>query len=141
MYSRCLSAQGDEVNIYESLHGALKERLPTPDLVVYLRADTEVLMQRIAMRDRPYERSMDRAYIHALATAYDGYFGNYQDAPLLVIDTNERDFVRHETDRAWITGGLVFASPSQVAIDLLTGTPEGQAFADDVITWMVRRRQ
>ena len=44
-------------------------------------------------------------------------------------------------DRAWITGGLVFASPSQVAIDLLTGTPEGQAFADDVITWMVRRRQ
>ncbi|MBP8106082.1 MAG: deoxynucleoside kinase [Caldilineaceae bacterium] len=108
-----LNLEGDEVTIYENLHGALKERLPTPDLVVYLRADTEVLMQRIAMRDRPYERSMDRAYIHALATAYDTYFTNYQDAPLLVIDTNERDFVRHETDRHWITGVVRSALDNQ----------------------------
>lgn len=108
-----LNLQGDEVTIYESLHGALKERLPTPDLVVYLRADTEMLMQRIAMRDRPYERSMDRDYIHALATAYDSYFTNYKDAPLLVIDTNERDFVRVEADRQWITGVVRSALTNQ----------------------------
>lgn len=44
-------------------------------------------------------------------------------------------------DRTWRTGGLTFASPSQIAIDLLTGPEDGRAFADDVIAWMLRRRQ
>lgn len=109
-----LNLQGDELAIYESLHGALKERLPVPDLVIYLRADTDVLMQRIAMRDRPYERTMARDYIEALSRAYDDYFTSYQDAPLLVIDSNERDFVRSEEDRRWISGVVRSALENQM---------------------------
>src|SRR5512139_2853424 len=65
---------GDELEMYYRVHEALAEKIPLPNLIVYLRADTEVLMQRIASRDRPYERNMDRGYIGELCAAYDAYF-------------------------------------------------------------------
>ena len=49
--------------MYKRVHEALAEKIPMPDLLVYLRADTDVLMQRIALRDRTYERNMERGYI------------------------------------------------------------------------------
>lgn len=109
-----LNLRGDELSVYENVHKALEERIPSPDLVIYLRADTEILLQRIAVRDRPYERDMDREYIHALAAAYDAYFTDFKDIPLLVIDTNERDFVRSEADRQWITQVVQSALNDQV---------------------------
>jgi deoxyguanosine kinase len=57
-----INLQGDELQMYRRVHEALAEKIPLPDLLVYLRADTDVLMQRIALRDRTYERNMERAY-------------------------------------------------------------------------------
>jgi len=89
-----LNLTGDELAVYEKLHGALAEKIPTPDLVVYLRADLDVLMARIAARDRPYERGMERGYIESLRLAYEGFFAAYSRSPVLAIETNHLDFVQ-----------------------------------------------
>ncbi|MFQ6058517.1 MAG: deoxynucleoside kinase [Anaerolineae bacterium] len=93
-----LNLKGDELDMYERVHAILAEKIPLPHLVVYLRADTDVLMERIAFRDRPYERDMDRGYIDALNRAYDGFFAAYAEAPVLPIDTNELNFVSRPED-------------------------------------------
>ncbi len=94
---------GDELNTYYDLHRALAEKIPLPDLIVYLRADTDVLMQRIAYRDRPYERDMERNYIDELNRAYDSFFGEkHQGAPILQIDTNPLNYVAREEDLAFV---------------------------------------
>jgi deoxyguanosine kinase len=95
---------GDELETYYRVHEALAEKIIRPDLIVYLRANTNVLMQRIAQRDRPYERQMERDYIETLNQAYDTFFlatGGHH-SPILTIDTNDRDFVRCEEDLQWI---------------------------------------
>ncbi len=90
-----INLQGDELEMYYRVHEALAEKIPPPDLIVYLRADTDVLMQRIAQRDRSYERSMERTYIDQLNRAYDAFFADHHSQPpVLVIDTNELDYVR-----------------------------------------------
>ena len=99
-----LNLRDDELAMYERVHRILGEQIPTPDLVVYLRADTDTLMARIAMRDRPYERNMDRGYIESLRQAYDQFFSQYVAAPVLTIDTNDLDFVRSHDDRAYVIG-------------------------------------
>ncbi len=97
-----LNLTGDELTVYEKLHGALAEKIPTPDLVVYLRADLQVLMARIASRDRPYERGMDRGYIESLRLAYEGFFAAYSQAPVLMLDTNNLNFVQDPASLASI---------------------------------------
>jgi deoxyguanosine kinase len=93
-----LNITGDELTMYDRLYDALAEKIRQPDLVVYLRAETDTLMARIAMRDRPYERQMDRGYIAALRRRYDEYFANYDTTPLLIIETDALDFVRNSED-------------------------------------------
>ena len=88
-----LNLAGDELIVYEKLHSALAEKIPAPNLLVYLRADLDTLMGRIAMRDRPYERGMDRGYIESLRLAYEGFFTAYTASPVLVIDTNHLNIV------------------------------------------------
>ncbi|MGD2145856.1 MAG: deoxynucleoside kinase [Anaerolineae bacterium] len=88
-----LNLVGDELEMYQRLYAVLSERVTSPDLVVYLRADLDALMARIAMRDRPYEREMDRAYIDSVRQAYEEYFTDYVNAPLLPIDTNNLNYV------------------------------------------------
>lgn len=91
-----LNLSGDELAMYERVHAILGEQIPTPTLVIYLRASTETLMQRIAFRDRSYERQMDRAYISDLRDAYERFFADYTAAPVLSLDTDELDIV-HDT--------------------------------------------
>ncbi len=89
-----INLQGDELEMYYNVHDALAEKIPLPELVVYLSADTNILMRRIAQRDRPYERQMEEAYIATLNGAYEDFFENfYQGVPVLRIDTNELDIV------------------------------------------------
>ncbi len=88
----------DELAMYDRLYDALSEKVTPPDLVVYLRAEMETLMARIAMRDRTYERQMERGYIAALRQEYETLFVQYEATPLLVIDSDEIDFVRRPTD-------------------------------------------
>lgn len=99
-----LNLASDELAMYDRVQAILGEQLPVPDLVIFLRADTDILMQRIISRDRAYERNMDRRYIDALRIAYDDFFEKYQQAPVLTIDTNDIDFVRFEQDREYIFG-------------------------------------
>lgn len=94
-----INLQGDELEMYHRVHDALAEKIPRPDLVVYLSARTPVLMQRIALRDRPYERNMDEAYIATLNDAYEDFFDNYfQGVPVLRIDTNELNIISQRAD-------------------------------------------
>jgi deoxyguanosine kinase len=89
---------GDERQLYYRLHDALAEKIPPPDLVVYLRAPTPVLMDRIARRGRPYEREMDPAYITSLNAAYDEFFAAPRPWPVLPLDTAPLDFVNNAAD-------------------------------------------
>jgi deoxyguanosine kinase len=91
-----INLQGDELQMYGRVHEALAEKIPLPDLLVYLRADTDVLMQRIALRDRTYERNMERGYIDELNHAYDEFFVTpYDHTPVLTIDTNNINIVQN----------------------------------------------
>lgn len=95
----CLNLTGDELETYYNVHEALAEKLPLPDLVVFLQAGTDVLMQRIALRDRPYERNMDRGYIDNLNQAYEEFFDQqHSGAPVLSINTNQLNYVSNEED-------------------------------------------
>jgi len=89
-----INLSGDELDIYHKVHHALADKIPQPDLLVFLRANTNTLMHRIAHRDRPYERSMERAYIEELAQAYENFVSmpKWQQR-LLVIDTDDLDFI------------------------------------------------
>ena len=98
-----LNLGGDELDTYFSVHNALAEKLRLPDLIVYLQAETSVLMQRIAHRDRPYERNMDQDYIHSLNQAYENFYGDqHSGAPVLRINTNELNYVAKEKDLDWV---------------------------------------
>ena len=98
-----LNLEGDELDTYFSVHNALADKLPVPDLTVYLQAETGVLMQRIAHRDRPYERNMDQNYIQSLNAAYEQYYSTKQEgSPVLKINTNELNYVAKEEDLDWV---------------------------------------
>ena len=95
-----INLQGDELDMYHRVHEALAEKIKVPDLIVYLKADTDALMKRIAFRDRPYERNMERDYIDELNRAYESFFNDHDHrrSPVLVVDTNHLDYVRNVDD-------------------------------------------
>jgi len=97
-----LNLSSDELAVYETLHGVLAEKIPLPDLVVYLRADLDVLMERIEVRDRTYERAMSRQYIADVMEAYDAFFASYNQTPLLTLDTNDLNIVRNAEDQTYV---------------------------------------
>jgi deoxyadenosine/deoxycytidine kinase len=92
-----LNLEEDELRLYETVADVLDEKIPRPDLVIYLQASTEVLLQRIAWRGRSYERDMDAEYIQNLNEAYNYFFFHYDETPLLIVNCNELDFVRHQS--------------------------------------------
>jgi len=91
-----INLQGDELDMYHRVHEALAEKVPTPDLLVYLRANIDTIMQRIALRDRSYERQIERAYLQQLSDAYEEFLSHSSRLPFptLIIDTDEIDYVR-----------------------------------------------
>lgn len=93
-----LNLAGAEWELYRDLYRQLRPKLSRPDLVVYLRAEPELLQGRIAKRGRPFERGMDAAYLRRLGEAYDAYFEHY-DGPLHVVEAADWDFVENEADR------------------------------------------
>jgi deoxyguanosine kinase len=102
-----INLKGDELEMYYRVHEALAEKIPPPDLIVYLRADTDVLMRRIALRDRPYERNMELDYIDNLNHAYEDFFGDHhQGALVLKIDTDDLDYIRYPDHLKWVENRL-----------------------------------
>ncbi len=89
-----INLKGDELEMYRRVHEALAEKIVMPDLLVHLQASVDTLMQRIATRDRSYERNMERGYIEELNQAYQEFFSRpYDETPVLAIDTDPLDFV------------------------------------------------
>lgn len=101
-----LNLTGAEWELYRQLYDQLRPRLATPDLVVYLRADPELLLQRIARRGRPFERGIEAAYLRRLGSAYDEYFAQYR-GPLKCIEAATVDFVGLPDDRRRIVDQIL----------------------------------
>jgi len=93
-----LTLDPNELALYDRLYGALGPRVIKPDLVIYLQARTEVLLQRIKRRGRSYERQIDPGYVGSLATAYNDFFFHYEETPLLVVNTSDIDLVESSED-------------------------------------------
>ena len=93
-----LNLSDRELALYERLVGWLELEVMKPDVVVYLQATPDTLMERIARRARPYEKEMERDYIRQLNEAYNHFFFHYTEAPLLVVNTNAIDFVNNADD-------------------------------------------
>ncbi|MBI5950653.1 MAG: deoxynucleoside kinase [Chloroflexi bacterium] len=114
-----INLKGDELDMYHRVHEALGEKIPKPNLLVYLQASTDTLMSRIAFRDRPYERQMERGYIDELNHAYESFFSKpFDHAPILKIDTNQLNIIQNAEhlklieNRIRETLGLVPFQPS-----------------------------
>ncbi len=122
-----VNLSGDELETYNRVHEALAEKIIKPDLIVYLRASIVTLMQRVALRDRPYERQMEESYMDQLNKAYDDYFLNQTAhiSPVLIIDTNQMDFVRRSEDLQWVENRIrqtLQLAPFQPELPLSSGT-------------------
>ena len=76
----------DELTLYEQAYRHLAIDAPRPDLVIYLQAPVDVLLERIRKRDRDYERHIDADYLQRLVDAYTRFFHQYEDAPLLIVN-------------------------------------------------------
>ena len=85
-----------EIVLYERIIEFMERDIHRPDLVVYLQSSNERLMQNIRIRNRSYERSMDREYIARLNEAYNRFFLSYKRTPLLIVNANEIDFVNNQ---------------------------------------------
>jgi deoxyadenosine/deoxycytidine kinase len=95
-----VTLNADEFQLYQQIFQLLDQRLPRPDLVIYLEARTDVLLRRLRKRDREFERSIRPEYLEKLTEAFRDYFHHYTEAPLLVINCSDIDFVEHGGDLA-----------------------------------------
>ena len=93
-----LNLDDKEMNLYDTVASHLERNIIRPDLVIYLQADTDVLIKNIAKRGRSMERNVTWEYIDALNQVYTEYFFRYQDTPLVIINTDNIDFVENEKD-------------------------------------------
>jgi len=99
----------DELILYNQLTRVMESSIAQPDLVVYLQTSTDVLLKRIEKRGRAYEYNMDRDYIDLLNQAYNHFFFHYNSTPLLIINTNDIDFVNNTDDFEEIVEQIVRA--------------------------------
>lgn len=95
-----LTLSDSELLVYEKLYDMLAAQVPEPDLVVYLMADIKTLKKRIAKRGREFEREIDEGYLDEVCRAYNYFFYHYNRTPLLVVNTEEIDFVDNPDDLA-----------------------------------------
>jgi deoxyadenosine/deoxycytidine kinase len=88
----------DEFWLYEQLFQLLRKRITPPDLVIFLQATTDVLVERIKKRDKKYERGISAKYLNEINQAFNDFFFHYSDSPLLVINASKIDFVNVPED-------------------------------------------
>jgi len=94
----CLNLDDSELLIYDRLYTLLSETVPKPDLVLYLQGSIETCMRRIKRASRAVEKGITPEYVAQLIEAYNYYFYHYEETPLLVVDTNDIDFVNRPAD-------------------------------------------
>jgi deoxyadenosine/deoxycytidine kinase len=88
-----LNLSDAEYRLYEKVYSHLKPEAPTPDLVIYLQAPVETLIERVRERGIDYERAISPHYLARLADAYSRYFYRYEEAPLLILNSVRLNFV------------------------------------------------
>ena len=88
-----LNLSDDEFALYEKIYSHLRPQTPVPDLVVYLQAPVATLVARVHRRGIVYERAIPEVYLARLADAYSRYFYQYDEAPLLIVNSERLNFV------------------------------------------------
>ena len=93
-----LNLSEKEMSLYDTVANMMEKNVIHPDLVIFLQADTETLMKNISTRGREFEKNLSEDYLDALNQVYNEYFFRYQDTPLVIINTNNIDFVNNNED-------------------------------------------
>ena len=93
-----LNLSDDELVLYDNLFPLLQRELRKPDLVVFLQASIDRIMNNIKKRSRNIEKNLYRSYISELSDAYNNFFFKYSNTPLLIVNTTDIDFVKNEKD-------------------------------------------
>jgi deoxyadenosine/deoxycytidine kinase len=93
-----LTLDDEEYALYDQIYTRLAVDAPVPDLVIYLQAPVDILLERIERRGIRYEQHMDRAYLEKLQEAYARFFHEYAASPLLIVNAAQADFVSNEQD-------------------------------------------
>jgi deoxyadenosine/deoxycytidine kinase len=106
-----LNLTPDELKLYENVYKLVDAQMVKPDLVVYVRARVEVLGERLRKRNRDFERHISYEYLERVSSAYRDFFFYYDEAPLLVVDSSEIDFVANPTDLADLIREIDSAGP------------------------------
>lgn len=86
----------DELLVYEKIYGILADRVPKPDLAIYLQISLPTLLRRLAKEGDPLEKNISEKYLEDIVEAFDYFFFNYQAVPLLVVKADELDLSREE---------------------------------------------
>ncbi len=95
-----LTLNDDELRLYQQIYDHLKPQALLPDLVIYLQATSETLIERVQRRGASYEKNISDDYLVRLADAYTRYFYQYSAAPLLIVNSENLNFVDSEADFA-----------------------------------------
>ncbi|GMR21322.1 MAG: deoxynucleoside kinase [Gammaproteobacteria bacterium] len=114
-----INLDDDELRLYDQVYDSLSLDLPVPDLVVYLQAPVSALQERVRKRGIDYERYMERDYLEKLHDAYAQFFYQYSNAPLLIVNTAEVNFVGSDNDY-------------NMLLDHLAGLGQGRHFFNPV---------
>jgi deoxyadenosine/deoxycytidine kinase len=93
-----INLDNEELKLYERYYSILTADIPTPDLVIYLQASPEILLERIAKKRAPEEARISRQYIEEVTRAYEHFFFRYSSSDLLVVNTTDIDFVDRTED-------------------------------------------
>ena len=95
-----------DFSTYSAMYGAIRDSLPTPDLLIYLRCSMRTLRRRIKKRGRMEEQAIDLDYLKGLHEAYEDWFARYDLGPTLIIETERVDYLSHLVDRLELTAAL-----------------------------------
>ncbi len=101
-----LTLNDDELALYRQIFGHLKPQAPPPDLVIYLQADAETLVERVQRRAKNYEKTIPDEYLVKLADAYARFFHHYSGAPLLMVNSANLNFVDSPSDFDLLLGRI-----------------------------------
>jgi deoxyadenosine/deoxycytidine kinase len=93
-----LNLSADELQLYQQVVESLKVAAPVPDLVIYLQASVDSLLNRIARRGVGFERAINRRYLERLTEAYARFFHDYDDGPLLIVNASQIDPINNDAD-------------------------------------------
>ena len=93
-----ITLSGDELALYQRIYESLKLRSPVPDLVIYLQAQPQVLIERVRRRAAQFERGISEEYLALLAEGYARFFYHYAAAPVLIVNSENLNFVERDAD-------------------------------------------